>query len=176
MARRYARSLFELAQEENAAEKVETELNTLAQALKESREFRLFADSPVMTAQEKITVLRDLLPKLQIKNLTSNFVLLLAKNRRLMLLSEAIIAYRQLAERGKGRLSAEIASAEPLSQAQAQALKDALKETTGKDVALDAHVDQSLIGGLIVKLGSRMLDTSLKTKLANLKIALKGIS
>jgi F-type H+-transporting ATPase subunit delta len=174
VAARYARSLFELAQEAGITETVAGELGAVSKALDDVPEFRTFTASPIISAQQQIAALQALLPKLGAKNLTSNFVQLLAQNRRLNLLNETIIAYGQLLDKSKGLMKAEVTSAEPLSGAQAQALKDALKSTTGKDVAIDAHIDQSLIGGLIVRLGSRMVDTSLKTKLANLKVALKG--
>jgi F-type H+-transporting ATPase subunit delta len=174
VAQRYARSLFELAQGEGSADTAAEELSTLAKALQEIPEFRAFTASPIITAQQQINALKTLLPKLGAQSLTSNFVQLLAQNRRLHLLGETIIAYGQLLDKSKGLMKAEVISAEPLSAAQTQALKDALKSTTGKDVAIDAHIDQSLIGGLIVRLGSRMVDTSLKTKLSTLKVALKG--
>jgi F-type H+-transporting ATPase subunit delta len=176
VAQRYARSLFELAQEEKLADSVAEELAALSTALEESTEFRSFARSPILTAQEQIDVLKNILPKLGVKNLTANFVQLLAQNRRLSLLEDAISAYKMLLDRSKDIAKAEVISAEPLSTLQVQTLKDALKGTASKDIRLEQHVDQSLIGGLIVRLGSRMIDTSLKTKLSTLKTALKGIA
>ncbi len=174
VAGRYARSLFELAQEDNSVGEVMLELDALAKALEDSADFRAFVNSPLLAAQEQIGALKALLAKSGASKLTANFLALLAQNRRLSLLGEMILAYRHLLEQSKGIASAEVVSAEPLSDNQVLALKEALKSATGKDVAIDAHVDQSLIGGLIVKLGSRMLDTSLKTKLSTLKTALKG--
>lgn len=176
VAQRYARSLFELAQEAGKTDAVAQELALLKQALQESREFRAFTQLPTLSAQEQIGVLQKLLPVFAIKNLTANFVQLLARNRRLGLLLQTIVAYEQLLARSKGLASAEVISAEPLTEQQTRALKEALKDSTGKDVTIESHVDQSLIGGLVVKLGSRMLDTSLKTKLSHMKTALKGIA
>jgi F-type H+-transporting ATPase subunit delta len=171
---RYARPLFELAKEANSTDAIAEELATLAKALEDSSDFRSFVESPVLSAQEQMDALKNLLPKLGAKNLTSNFVSLLAQNRRLSLLGETIIAYRRLLDESKGVTKAEVTSAEPLSENQMKALKDALKSTTGKDVQIESHIDQSLIGGLVVRLGSRMVDTTLKTKLSSLKVALKG--
>jgi F-type H+-transporting ATPase subunit delta len=174
VAQRYARSLFALAQEQGKTEAVTVELAALQKALGESADFLSFTLSPIIPAQQQVETLKTLFTKFGVSALTANFVQLLAQNRRLNLLNETIIAYGQLLDKSKGLMKAEVTPAEPLSDQQQRALKDALKITTGKDVAIDAHIDQSLIGGLIIRLGSRMLDTSLKTKLASLKVALKG--
>ena len=174
VAQRYARSLFALAQDTDKVEATAAELTALRKALNDSADLRAFAASPVIPAQQQMDTLKKLLSKFGVSQLTANFVGMLAQNRRLNLLEECIIAYHRLLDESKGIAAAEVISAEPLSDSQMRALKEALKGATGKDVAVDSHIDQSLIGGLIVKLGSRMLDTSLKTRLASLKVALKG--
>jgi F-type H+-transporting ATPase subunit delta len=174
VAQRYARSLFALAQDTGKIDVVAAELTSLQKALDESADFKAFVNSPVIPAQQQVESLKKLFAKFGVSSLTANFVQLLAQNRRLNLLRETIIAYRRLLDESKGVTSAEVISAEPLSENQSRALKEALKSATGKNVTLDPHIDQSLLGGLIVHLGSRMLDTSLKTKLSSLKVALKG--
>ncbi len=174
VASRYARSLFELASEQGAADKVRAELGMLQTALTESRELRELAASPVIAAADQLKALGALVSAMKVSELTGNFVKLLATNRRLSLLSQTITAFENFADEQAGLVSADVTSAEKLSEQQVKALKDALKDTTGKDVTLNQRVDQGLIGGLIVQLGSRMIDTSLKTKLANMKTALRG--
>lgn len=174
VAGRYARSLFELAQEENSTDTVAQELDALAKALDVSKEFRSFIEFPILTAQEQIGALKALMAKFGVKGLTANFLGLLAQNRRLYLLPQTITGFQRLLDESKGLTKAEVTSAEPLSEQQRRALKDALKSKAGKDVDIKSHIDQSLIGGLVIRLGSRMLDTSLKTKLSTLKVALKG--
>lgn len=174
VARRYGLSLFELADEGKNIDSIRGELAGLKEGLAQSKELRAFVESPLMTAEEQIATLDKILPGMKFSSLVSNFVKLLARNRRLSFLRDSITAFERLADEKKGLATAEVTSAEPLSDQQAAALKSALKETTGKDIALLAHVDQTLIGGMIVKLGSRMIDTSLKTKLNSMKTALKG--
>ena len=174
VASRYARSLFELAREQNIADKVRAELGMVQTALSESREFRELTASPVLPAADQLNGITALMSAMKVSDLTANFVKLLTTNRRLSLLSQTITAFEAFADEHAGLISADVTSAEKLSDQQVRALKDALKETTGKDVTLNQRVDQALIGGLVVQLGSRMIDTSLKTKLANMKTALRG--
>ncbi|MES2906865.1 MAG: F0F1 ATP synthase subunit delta [Pseudomonadota bacterium] len=176
VAGRYARSLFELADEAKSIDAVSSELASLKKALNDSRDLKAFVESPLLSAGEQISALKQILDKAGVKDLTAKFVQLLAQNRRLNLLSETISGFEKLVAQSKGLTGAEVTSAEPLSENQLGAIKAALKESTGKDVEIETRVDQSLIGGLVVKLGSRMLDTSLKTKLSSMKTALKGIA
>jgi len=119
-------------------------------------------------------IARDSKDELKIERLTKNFFLLVAKNRRLFALSDMIKAYRTLVAQSKGEISAEVISADDLSPKHLDDLKAAIKASVGRDVQLSTRVDPSILGGLIVKVGSRMVDNSLKTKLQNLKIAMKG--
>ena len=130
--------------------------------------------SPVFGADEQLRALAAILDKAGIKGLAANFLRVITTNRRLFAVRDMIRAYRVLAARQKGEVTAEVTVAEPLSDKNIGALKDALKSVTGgKDIDLDMNVDPAIIGGLIVKVGSRMVDSSLPTKLNAIKIAMK---
>jgi F-type H+-transporting ATPase subunit delta len=174
VAGRYASALFDLAVEQNKVAEVEGDLVTFTKLLDMSPDFVRVVRSPVIPADEQSKALNAVLEKTGVGGLAQNFFKLIARNRRLFAAPDIVRAFRALAARSRGEVTAEVASAHPLSDAQAQALKDALKASVGKDVTLAAKVDPSLLGGLIVKLGSRMVDSSLKTKLANMRLTLKG--
>jgi F-type H+-transporting ATPase subunit delta len=171
---RYASALFELAGEEKAQDRIGAELASIQKALDQSDELRRLVRSPVFSAEDQTAALEAILEKAQISGTTLNFVRLMSKNRRLAALGDTIKAYQTLVAVSKGEVEAEVTSAEKLNEKHITALKAALKATTGRDVQLTTRVDKSILGGLIVKVGSRMMDNSLKTKLQNLKIAMKG--
>lgn len=171
---RYAAALFELANEEKAADKVGADLASLQSMLKGSPELQRLVRSPVFAAEQQQSALEAICKKAGISGLAFNFVQLLARNRRLAALEGAIRAYQLLAAEAKGEAVADVVSAEKLSGQQIKDIKAALKASIGRDVQLNATVDKSILGGLIVKVGSKMMDNSLKTKLDNLKIAMKG--
>jgi F-type H+-transporting ATPase subunit delta len=175
VAGRYASALFELADAAGDADRVMGELETFAAALDASEDLARLVRSPVFSADEQAKAFDALLPKLGIGGLTANLIKLLARNRRLFVARDIVTGYRRLLAQKRGAATAEVTSAEPLTDAQTAALKAALAEKTGKAIDIDAKVDPSLIGGLVVKLGSRMIDTSLKTKLSQLKFALKEV-
>lgn len=174
MPGRYAAALFELANEEKAAEQVGADLASLQTMLKGSPELQRLVRSPVFAAEQQQSALEALCKKAGIAGLAFNFVQLLARNRRLAALEGSIRAYQLLAAEAKGEAVADVVSAEKLTVQQIKDLKAALKASIGRDVQLNATVDKSILGGLIVKVGSKMMDNSLKTKLDNLKIAMKG--
>ena len=174
VAGRYAAALFELAQEQKAISEVENDLVKFQQLYDMSADLQRLVRSPVIAAEDQARALDSVLSKAGIGGLAKNFFSLVARNRRLFSAPQMVRAFQALAAKARGEVTAEVASAHPLSDAQAQALKDQVKATVGKDVTLATKVDPSLIGGLIVKLGSRMVDSSLKTKLANLSLSLKG--
>ncbi|MFN0192126.1 MAG: F0F1 ATP synthase subunit delta [Aestuariivirga sp.] len=171
---RYASALFELAGEEKAQDRIGTELASLQKALDNSDELRRLVRSPVYSAEDQTAALEAICDKAQISGTTLNFVRLMAKNRRLAGLADTIKGYQTLVAISKGEVEAQVTSAEKLTNKHITALKAALKASTGRDVQLTTRVDKSILGGLIVKVGSRMMDNSLKTKLQNLKIAMKG--
>jgi F-type H+-transporting ATPase subunit delta len=174
VAGRYAAALFDLAVEQNNVAGVEQDLAKFQQLYDLSPDLVGLVRSPVIAGEDQARALGAVLDKVGVGGLTRNFFNLVARNRRLFAAPDMARAFRALAAKSRGEVTAEVASAHPLTDAQAQALKAALKEAVGKDVTLATKVDPTLIGGLVVKLGSRMVDSSLKTKLSNLSLSLKG--
>jgi F-type H+-transporting ATPase subunit delta len=172
---RYATALFELAQEANSVDQVGADLATFQALMNESDDLKRLVRSPVFSAEDQISALEALCAEANIKSLALNFIKLAAQNRRLFVLSDMIKAYQTLVAQSKGEISAEVTSADTLSNKHLDDLKAAIKASVGRDVQLSTRVDPAILGGLIVKVGSRMVDNSLKTKLQNLKIAMKGI-
>ncbi len=175
VAGRYATALFELALEEKALEKVEQDLNRFASALDAVEDLRRLVRSPVFTAEEQERAIAAILEQMEIEGLTANFLKLIARNRRLFAASDMIKAFRALLARHRGQTSAEVTSALPLSEGQLRALQTALKAALHKEVQLDQKVDATLLGGLVVKVGSRMINSSLRTKLNSLKQTMKEV-
>lgn len=174
VAARYAAALFDLAVEQNKVSEVEQDLVKFQQLYDMSPDLQRLVKSPVIAADDQVRALGTVLDKAGVGGLGKNFFSLVARNRRLFSAPDMARAFLALAAKARGEVTAEVTSAHPLTEEQAQALKAQLKATVGKDVTLKAKVDPSLIGGLIVKLGSRMVDSSLKTKLSNLSLSLKG--
>jgi F-type H+-transporting ATPase subunit delta len=173
VAGRYATALFELALEEKALDKVRADLDRFDQLVTGSEDLDRLIRSPVFTADEQVRALQPILQKAGIDGISANFIKLVASNRRLFALPQIIRAYRALVARHKGEVSATVTVAEQLSDAHLAALKTALNAVTGKDVDLHVAVDPAIIGGLVVKVGSRMVDSSLRTKLNSIKTAMK---
>lgn len=171
---RYASALFELATEEKATEAVSHQLNTFQSAIDQSEDLARLVRSPVFSSEDQVGALGAVAGQIGITGTTLNFLKLAARNRRLSAVPDMIKAFATLLSLSKGEVAGEVTSAEPLSAAQLEDLKAALKSSLGRDVALSTRVDSSILGGLIVKVGSRMMDNSLKTKLQTLKIAMKG--
>jgi F-type H+-transporting ATPase subunit delta len=175
IARPYAAALFDLAKSEGALEAVETGLVEIKKLSAESADFRRFLGSPVIGAEAKAEAVDAILSKATINPTVSNFVKVIARNGRLFALDATIDAFLALAAKERGEVAAEVTSATPLSGGQLKSLADTLKQKIGKTVTLTEHVDPSLIGGLVVKVGSQMIDSSLKTKLQAMKIAMKEV-
>ena len=174
MAGRYAHALFELALEERATDAIRQDLDTFDKLITESADLSRLVRSPVFGADEQLAALSAILDKAGIKGLAANFLRVITTNRRLFAVRDMIRGYRALVARHKGEVSARVTVAEKLSDKNLDALKDALKSVTGgKDIDFDVKVDPAIIGGLIVKVGSRMVDSSLRTKLNAIKIAMK---
>jgi F-type H+-transporting ATPase subunit delta len=174
LAGRYATALFGLARDENQIDAVTRSLDTLEAAITESADFRALTTSPLVGRAEAGKAIRALTPTLGIDPTTAKFLGVLADNGRLSELKSVIKAVRQLAAGHRNETTAEITSAFPLDDKQVAALKGNLKTRIGRDVVIDAKVDPSLLGGLVVRLGSQMIDASIKTKLNNLALAMKG--
>jgi F-type H+-transporting ATPase subunit delta len=176
MAGRYAAALFELAKDQRQIETVEADVKTFQAMLDSSEDLRRLVRSPVIPADGQLRALTTLLGKAGISGLTSNFIKLLTRNRRLFAVADILRTFRALLARERGEVSADVATAHALTAAQMQVLSDSLKASIGKNVQIHTRVDPHLLGGLIVKVGSRMIDSSLRTKLNNLKVAMKGIN
>jgi F-type H+-transporting ATPase subunit delta len=175
MAGRYAAALFELAKEQRQLPQVEADLKGFQGMLDASADLRRLVRSPVISAEDQGKALSAILGRAGISGLTANFFRLIARNRRLFAAADMIRDFRALLARERGEVTAEVASAHALTPAQMAALKDALRVQVGKDVQINTRVDPNLLGGLVVKMGSKMIDSSLRTKLDNLKVAMKGI-
>jgi F-type H+-transporting ATPase subunit delta len=175
IARPYASALFDLAQSENQLASVETGLSDISRMIGESEDFSRYLRSPVISGDKKAVALDAILAKANVNPLVANFLRVVAQNGRLFTLDAIITGFRALAAEARGETTAEVTSAAPLTAEQAKALGETLKAKLGKTVTLTQFVDPSLIGGLQVKVGSQMIDSSLKTKLAAMKIAMKEV-
>ena len=175
VAERYANALFELALETGGLAAAELDFRRVAGLLDESADLRRLVESPVFSADDQYRAVAAVLDKAEIRGLVANLIKVAAQNRRLFSVPEVITAFGRLLARHRGEVSAEVTSANPLSEAHLNDLKAALKASLDKDVTLEVHVDPTLIGGLIVKVGSRMIDGSVRTKLSSLKIAMKEV-
>ena len=173
MAGRYATALFELALEANAVEAVKADLDRFDALVAESADLNRLVRSPVFSAEEQLQALSVVLDRVGISGLAANFFKLVAANRRLFAVRDMIKAFRALIAQHKGEATAAVTVAEPLKDQHVDALRAALKSVTGKDVDLDIKIDPAILGGLVVKLGSRMVDSSLRTKLNGIKHAMK---
>jgi F-type H+-transporting ATPase subunit delta len=170
---RYATALFELARDEKSIDAVKADLDRFDALLAESDDLRRLVRSPVFSADTQLKALNAVLDRAAITGIAANFLKVLTRNRRLFAVSDVIRPFRALVAKFKGEATADVTVAEKLSDRNLDALKTALKSVTGKDVALNVNVDPAIIGGLVVKLGSRMVDSSLRTKLNSIKHAMK---
>ncbi|HWK63800.1 MAG TPA: F0F1 ATP synthase subunit delta [Rhizobiaceae bacterium] len=175
VAERYASSLFELALQSKAVATVEADLNRFEALLEGSPDLQRLIKSPVFSTEDQAKAIAAIADKANITGLAGNFLRVVARNRRLFAIPGMIQAFRRIAAANRGEVAAEVTSAHALSVAQETELKAALKSVAGKDVTIAVTVDPSLLGGLVVKMGSRQIDTSLKTKLNSLKLALKEV-
>jgi F-type H+-transporting ATPase subunit delta len=173
MAGRYATALFELAGEANAVDAVKADLDRFDALLSESADLSRLVRSPVFSVDEQSQALTAVLQRAGIGGLAANFLKLAAANRRLFAVRDMIKAFRELVAQHKGEATAQVTVAEKLKDEHVAALRAALKAVSGKDIDLDIKIDPAIIGGLVAKLGSRMVDTSLRTKLNAIKHAMK---
>ena len=170
---RYATALFELARDQKLVDEVAADLDKFGALLSDSADLKRLVRSPVFSADVQAKALGAVLDKAGITGISANFLKVLTANRRLFAVADVTRAFRALVAKFRGETAAEVTVAESLSDKNLDALKAALKSVTGKDVALNVKVDPSIIGGLVVKLGSRMVDSSLRTKLNSIKHAMK---
>jgi F-type H+-transporting ATPase subunit delta len=174
VAGRYATALFELALENKAVDAVKKDLDQFDALIADSADLTRLVRSPVFGVDEQLKALSAILAKAGIGGLAENFLRVITTNRRLFAVRDMIRAYRALVARHKGEVTAHVTVAQKLSDTHLDALKSALKSvTSGKDIDLDIKIDPAIIGGLVVKVGSRMVDSSLRTKLNSIKLAMK---
>ena len=174
LAGRYATAAFELAMEERALDAFTADLASLKKMLQTSPELARLVKSPIFSREEQAKAMDAVLGKAGATALTRRLVLLLAQKRRLYMLANVIRAFEDLLARHRGEIAAEVTSARALSDAETTELKRVLKEKLGRDPLLTTHVDPRLLGGLVLRVGSRMIDSSLRTKLDALRAAMKG--
>ena len=175
MAGRYATALFELAAEAGALDEASRDLDDFARLLDESKDLERLVRSPVHTREQQTRAIAAVLERAGIGGLVARFLGLVTRNRRLYAIRQMIAAFRVLLARHRGEISAEVVSAVPLSAGQTQALARALKDRLGREATIDARVDPALLGGLVVRVGSRMIDTSLRTRLNNIHVAMREV-
>lgn len=175
LAGRYATALFELADADKQLDQVNGDLTALSQMLGDSDDLNRLIRSPVISREDQSAAMTAVLEAAEISDLTQKFIGLVAQNRRLFALPAMIKGYQALLSALRGESTAEVVSAKKLTKAQLDAIETSLKSAMGTSVSVDASVDESLLGGLIVKVGSRMVDSSLKTKLNQLRFAMKGV-
>lgn len=174
LAGRYATALFELARDEKQLETVGASLTSLRQALADSADFRELTTSPLTSREDALRAVEAVAAAMKLDPLTTNFLGVLTQNRRLPQLGNVIRAFNMLAAAHRGETTAEVTSAHPLGDEQVAALKNNLKTRLGRDVTVDLTVDPAILGGLVVKVGSQMIDGSIRTKLNTLAQAMKG--
>jgi F-type H+-transporting ATPase subunit delta len=175
LADRYAAALFDLADERKTLDAVADDLRTLRVMLRDSGDLRRLIRSPVLSREEQAKGIAALAELAKISPLTRNFLGLLAQNRRLFALPEMIEGYLHRLAEARGEVTAHVVTAQDLSPEQREAVNEQLRKAVGRKVAVDVEVDPGLLGGLVVRVGSRMVDASLRSKLNRLQLAMKGV-
>lgn len=170
---RYAQALFDLAKDQNQVAAVEADLKSLKAALADSRDLQILLNSPSFDAEAKGKGLAAIADRAGFNATTKKFLGLLAANGRAGALASVITAFERLSAEARGAVSAQVTTAVPLSPAQAKGVQQALRQALGKDPEIETRVDPSILGGIKVRVGSRLFDASLKSKLDSLKFALK---
>ncbi len=174
LAGRYATALFDLARERNSIDSVTGDLARLQGMIDDSSDLRRLIESPLFSSNEQGAAMAAIVERAGLSEMVANFVAVITRNRRLFALQDIIGAWRELLARHRGEVTAEVTSATALSDAQQSALQQALQEATGSTVAVSHEIDPRLLGGLVVRVGSRMVDSSLRNKLQRLQLAMKG--
>jgi F-type H+-transporting ATPase subunit delta len=174
IAERYANALFDLADERKALDEVAEDLRSLKRMLDDSADLRKLVRSPVVKSEDQARAIEAVADRAGLSQLTRNFIGVVAKNRRLFAIEGMIAGYLQILARRRGEITAEVTAAKPLSDAQMAALQDSLRQVVAGKVSVDLTVDPSLLGGLVVKVGSRLFDSSIRTKLQRMQQAIRG--
>jgi F-type H+-transporting ATPase subunit delta len=175
LAGRYATALFDLADERKALDQVAGDLKGLRAMLRDSADFRRLIRSPVLSRDAQGKAIAAISAEAQLSPLARNFLGLLARNRRLFALPDMIESYLNRLAAKRGEVTAHVVTAQDLSPQQREAMGEQLRKAVGSKVAVDLEVDPGLLGGLVVRIGSRMVDASLKSKLNRLQLAMKGV-
>jgi F-type H+-transporting ATPase subunit delta len=175
IAERYATAIFAIAQENGALDGLEGGLTDLAAALDDSEALSQLTTSPLISREEQETAIVAVADKMGLDALLRNSLALMAQKRRLFVLPQLIAALRDMLAEARGEITAEVVSAKALTKGQSEKLSAALKARVGKEVSINATVDKDIVGGLIVKVGSKMIDTSIRSKLASLQNAMKEV-
>jgi len=175
LAGRYAIALFDLGKEADALDAVAADVATLQAVLKDSDDLSGLSRNPIFSVEEKGRAMTAVIEAAKIDKLVSNFIGVVTSNGRLDQLENIIQEFNRLLAHHKGEINASVVTASKLGKAQLDALKAKLKSMVGRDVNVETDIDESLLGGMVVKIGSRMIDSSLKTKLANLEESMKEV-
>ena len=175
LAGRYAAALFDLAETDKLLDQAAGDLERLGGMIGESADLKRLIRSPVIAREDQSRAIGAVMEKAELCDLVRRFVGVVAQNRRLFVLPDMIIAYRDLLAARRGEATAEVVSAAELSEKQFTDIGASLKKAIGTKITVDARVDPELLGGLVVKVGSRMIDSSLRTKLQQLRLAMKGV-
>lgn len=175
LAGRYATALFELADQDKKLDQVAGDLRGLARMIDESADLARMIRSPVISRGDQGKAMAALAVKAGLSDLVGRFIGIVAQNRRLFVLPEIIESFLAILASRRGETTAQVVSAKALTESQVGAVKAALRKTVGADVAIDAKIDPALLGGLVVRVGSRMVDSSLRTKLQRLRLAMRGV-
>ena len=175
LAGRYATALFDFAKERAEVDITEKDLIVLGAMLDDNRELKRLIRSPVIGREEQGRAITAVADKMKLGDLTKRFLGLLARNRRLFVLREVVTAFAKLSGVDRGEMMAEVISAETLTESQLSAISGQLRGATGTNVVVKSRVDETLLGGLIIKIGSRMMDSSLRSKLERMKLKMKGV-
>ncbi len=174
-AGRYATALFELAQDAGSLDQTETDLQAVSTALADSPDLADLIQNPIYSRDQQGTAMSAIADKMGLGDLTKNVIGLMASKRRLFAVRQMISIFEALLAEHRGEVTAEVTAAQKLSAAQTKALTKEIKDATGRDVKLNVEIDESIIGGLIVRVGSKMIDSSIRSKLTNLQNAMKEV-
>ncbi|HAD85926.1 MAG TPA: F0F1 ATP synthase subunit delta [Rhodospirillaceae bacterium] len=173
LAGRYATALYELAEADKQLDTVAQDLSAISDMVADSDDLSRLIRSPVIARDDQIAAMDAILTEAGVSELTKRFIGVVAQNRRLFALTGMIKQFQGILARRRGELTAEVTTAQALTDAQRQAIEDGLKKAMGTKVAVDARVDEDLLGGLMVKVGSRMIDSTIKTKLQQLRLSMR---
>jgi F-type H+-transporting ATPase subunit delta len=176
IANRYATALFDLADEQSLLDDVAGDLTRLIAAIDDSLDLQRLVRSPVLNRDEQGKAMAAILSAMEVNDLTRRFVGLIAQNRRLFALTDMVNGYLDELARRRGEVTAEVTAAKALTDNQIKTLQESLQGSLGGKVSIAHAVDPALIGGMIVKVGSKMVDTSLRTQLNRMQIVMKGVS